>query len=135
MDVGEPLVAAVAGEGEALVVEAEQVQNRGMQVGDMAAVGDGVVAEVVGGAVGLAALDAAAGEPDAEAIGVVVAAVLALGARGPAELATPDDERLVEQPALLQIGEQAGDRQVGLLAASAGAGGVVARACPRAGRP
>ena len=56
MDVGEALVAALAGEGEALEVEAEEVEDRGVEVGDVAAVGDGVVAEVVGGAVGLPAL-------------------------------------------------------------------------------
>ena len=47
---------------------------------------------------------------------VVVAAGLLglLGDRQPAELAAPDHQRLVEQPALVQIGEQAGDGLVGL---------------------
>ena len=62
---------------------------------------------------------------------MVVAAVLALGAGGSAELAAPDDQRLFEQAALLQVGEQPGDRQVGLLAARAGAGGVVGVSVPR----
>jgi len=50
----------------------------------------------VGAAVGRAALDAAAGHPGAEAVGVVVAAAVGGNAssrgRGAAEFAAPDDE-------------------------------------------
>src|SRR5439155_21571832 len=89
------------------------------------------VAEVVGGAVGLPAADAAARQPDAEAVGVVVAAVLALGARRAAELAAPEYQRAVQQAAPLQVGPQPGDRPVGLQAAVARAGGVVVVRVPR----
>ena len=73
--------------------------------------GDDVVAEVVGLAVDDALLDAPAGKPDGEALGMVVAAVvvareLALAIDGAAELAAPDHERVVEQSALLQVGDQ-----------------------------
>ena len=62
-----------------------------------------------------AALDAAAGQPHREAVGVVVAAraLGVLGGRLAAELAAPDDQRLVQQAAALQVLEQAGDRLVG----------------------
>ena len=98
-------------------VEAELVQDRGVDVGDVVAVLDGVEAELVGGAVDDAALDAAAGHPDREAVGMVVAAVAALRAGRAAELGGPDHDRLVEQPALLQVLEQPGDRPVDLGAA------------------
>ena len=67
-----------------------------------------VVAEVVGGAEGHAGLDAAAAEPHREAAGVVVAAVvgrgqLALRVVRAAELAAPDDQRLVEHAPLLEV--------------------------------
>ena len=77
---------------------------------------DGGAAEFVGLADADAALDAAAGQPHGEAVGVVVAAgaLGVLGGRLPAELAAPDDQRLVEQAALLQVLEQAGDRLVGV---------------------
>ena len=39
-DVGQPLVAAVVQEGELLVVEAHQVQDRGVDIVDMGAVFD-----------------------------------------------------------------------------------------------
>ena len=86
-----------------------------MQVLDVEAVADGGCAEFVGLADADAALDAAAGHPHGEAVGVVIAAgaVGVLGRRLPAELAAPDHQRLVEQAAPFQVLEQAGDRLVG----------------------
>ena len=75
MHVGEAHVAAAVVVGEAFVVEAHQVQNRGVQIVDGLAVFDGAVAEVVGGADDGAAFDARARQPEREAVGVVVAAV------------------------------------------------------------
>ena len=84
-----------------------------MQVVHVDLVLHGAVAELVGGAEGEAGLDAAAGQPDGEAVGVVVAAgAVLLGVGGAAELAAPPDERVLEQAAPLQVGEQAGDRPV-----------------------
>ena len=64
VDVGQPHVAAAEAIGQPLVVDAQEVQHRGVQVVDLDLVLDGVVAVVVGGAVDRAALDAAAGQPD-----------------------------------------------------------------------
>ena len=65
-----------------------------------------VVAEVVGFAERHARLDAAAGQPDGEAARMMVAAVvgrreLALAVDRAAEFAAPDDQRVVQQAALL----------------------------------
>ncbi len=60
------------------------------------------------------AFDAAAGHHEAEAFDVVVAAV-ALGHGRAAEFAAPDDERVVEHAALLQILDQGGGGPVGFL--------------------
>ena len=124
------------GEREVLAVEAEQVEDRGVEVGDVAAVGDGVVAEIVGRAIGLAAFDPAAGKPDGESVWVVVAAVLALRARGPAELASPEDQGLV------RAGRAASSRsadpaigRVGLLRSKSACRRRCWRACPMAGPP
>ena len=95
MHVGQPHVAAAEAERDALVVEAQQVQHRGVQVVDLELVLDDLVAVLVGLAVDRAAFDAAAGQPEREAERVVVAAVRALGERRAAELARPDDQRLV----------------------------------------
>ena len=52
VDIGQPEVAAAVAVGQPLVVDAQQVQDRGVQVVDVDAVLDGVHAELVGGAVG-----------------------------------------------------------------------------------
>src|SRR5205085_614141 len=67
-----------------------------------------LVAPLVAGAVAEAAADAAAAEPVGEAERVVVAAPAALAARHPAELRRPQDERVVEQAALLEVLDQRG---------------------------
>ena len=69
----------------------------------------GAQAEFVGAADGLAAFDAAAGHPHREAGRVMVAAVALLGHRGAAEFAAPDDERVLEEAAGLEVLEQARD--------------------------
>ena len=68
----------MGGDFEAAGVEAEEVEERGVDVGDVVRGDGGVEAEFVGGSVDGAAADAAAGHPDGESVGVVVAAVGAL---------------------------------------------------------
>ena len=73
---------------------------------------------VVGRAVDVARLHAAAGQPPGKRLAEVVAALgvgrVALAERRAAELAAPDDERVVEQSALLEILHQRGRRGVGV---------------------
>src|SRR5437588_12205806 len=94
---------------EPLVVEAEQVQDGRLKVVDVHRLVDDVEAEVVGFAIGHAAPDAAASQPDRERLRMVIAAEaaterrVALDHRRSAELAAPDDERVVEQAAPLEI--------------------------------
>ena len=92
---------AVVLEGEALVVEAEEVEDGGVEVVERVDVLHRALAEVVGHAVADAGLHARAREPAGEAIGVVVAALRALLEEGhPAKLRAPDDERVLQQAAL-----------------------------------
>ena len=67
-----------AGDFEAVRVEAQKVENRCVDVGDVVSVFRGMEAERVGGAMDDAPSNAAAGHPDREAVVVVVAAVGAL---------------------------------------------------------
>ena len=62
-----------------------------------------------------AAFEAAAGHPHREAVAVVVAAGAAavFGGGLAAEFAAPDDERFIEQAALLEVFQQGGDWLVG----------------------
>ena len=80
-------------------------------------VSDDVIAEIVGLAVYHAAFYPAASHPDCKALGMVVAPViflgqLALAINRPPKLAAPDDQRFVQQAALLEVLDQGGGRLV-----------------------
>lgn len=74
MDVGEAALDAVVVEGEPLVVDAEEVEHGGVEVVPVHWLFDCFVTDVVGRAVREAMLKACAGEPDSEAVLIVVAA-------------------------------------------------------------
>src|SRR5262245_49840268 len=77
VDVGQPALDAVVVDAQPLVVEAEEVQNGRVEVVDCRDVFDCLVAELVGRTVAEWDFDAGAGEPDGEALRVVVAALRA----------------------------------------------------------
>ena len=112
-DAGEFDVEAAEGVGEAVVVDAQDVEHRGVQVAEVDRVLGDVVAEVVGAAEFDAGLDAGAGEPDGEAAAVVVAAHVgvaqdALAKNSAAEFGEEHHERVFQQAALLQVFEECG---------------------------
>src|SRR5262245_34347330 len=74
VDIGEPPRRAVIVVGEPLVVEAEEVEDRRVEVVDVDNLLDGLVAELVGGAEAERALDARAGQPGGEPLRIVVTA-------------------------------------------------------------
>ena len=101
MHVGQAIVAALEAERQAGVIEAQAIEQRRVEVVDVDRIASDVEAVIVGLAKGLAAANAAAGQPHREAAAVMVAAVvlrreLALAIHRAAELAAPDDQRLVE---------------------------------------
>src|SRR5688572_8508841 len=112
MHVRQPELPALEREGELLVVEAQEVQDGGLQVVDMHRFLGDVKPEVVGGTDGLASFQTAAGEPDRERLRMMVAAE-SPAERGigfhhgrTAEFATPNDKRVFEQAALLEVLEE-----------------------------
>ena len=102
MDVGEAVVAAAVEEGEAFVIEAEEMQNGRVEIVHRDDFVHGAVTEFIGRAVGHAAANSAAREPHGEALGIVVATVAALGEGRAAELAGPQEQRVVEESAWRQ---------------------------------
>src|SRR6185295_14830720 len=72
----------------------------------------GAKSDGVGGADDLAAFDAAAGHPDAEAVWIVVAAVGAFAHGHAAEFAAPNDKGGVEEAAGFEVGEKSGDGEI-----------------------
>src|SRR5262245_52321301 len=115
MDIGKTKVPASVSISERLMVEAEESQDGGVQVVNVNLALDRLVAQLVRGTVDVTAPDSTAGQPHAETVMVVVAAV-GLGVLGvgvgelhggrAAELTPPDDKGLFEQPSLLQVLEQ-----------------------------
>src|SRR5206468_440071 len=103
---GQPLVKALEIVSQPLVINAHQVEDRRIDVANVDRVADDVVAEIVCFAMHSAALDAAARHPHGVTArmmitAIVVAAQLPLAIDGAAEFAAPDDERFIQQTALL----------------------------------
>src|SRR5262245_35573167 len=94
------------------------MQDGRLQIVDVDAVFADVEAELVGIAVAGAWADAAAGQEDGERERVMVAAEVrtaggaAFAERTAAELAAPDDQRVVEHAAALEVADQGGDGAV-----------------------
>ena len=95
------------------MVYAQQAQDRRVDIVGIKAHFGGLDAEFVSRAEDLAAFHAAAGHPHTETVGVVVAAVIALGEGRAAEFAAPDYEGGIEQAAAFEVAQQAGDGLVG----------------------
>jgi len=79
MHIGQAVVPALVLERETCVIDAECVENRGVQIVHMDAIGGDVVRKVVGFAIADAWLDTAASEPDGITARVMIAAVVRRG--------------------------------------------------------
>ena len=96
MHVRQAVVASLESVRESCVVEPQQVEQRGMQVVDVDRVGDDVETEIVRLTVRIPGPQSAAGQPDAEAAIVVVAAVISpLNHGRPPELTPPNNDRVL----------------------------------------
>ncbi len=106
------------------MIDAKKMQDGGVQIVDMHAIHRDIEAKLVGLTKGDTGPDAAARHPHGEAAGVVIASMvgrvdITLADGRATELATPDDQRLIEQAAPLQIEHQGRGRLVGVLALDA----------------
>ena len=103
--VGQRLGPGVVRESESIVVEAELMQQRGVQVVDADAMLDRAIADVVGGAMDVARFETSAGQQQAESVAIVVTPRSVLRDGEPAKLTAPDDDGAVEESALLEISD------------------------------
>ena len=104
MHIGEPEITALGPEGQPFMIDAEAMENRGVEVVDVNAVVHEVVGEVVGLTENEPALHTTAGHPQRETARVMIApeallAQFALAITRAPELAAPDNERVVKQAA------------------------------------
>ena len=105
-DAGQALVESSVVVGKFFEIQPHEEENGGVQVADVVSVDDGFVAEFVSFTVVGPGFDPGSCHPEGEALGVVVAsAIAALVHRLPAEFAAPDDERFLEEAALLKVGQ------------------------------
>lgn len=111
VDICEAEIASGEAVCEPGVVEAEELEDGGMEVMDVNGFVDGGEAEVIGCAVDITALHAAARHPHGEAIVVVIAPgeLGEFGDWGAAELSTPEYESGVEEACGNQVVEKGGD--------------------------
>src|ERR1043165_7427248 len=94
--VGQAQVAAAVAENKALMIETEQVEDGRVEIRDGDDILNGAVTVVVSGTVGQAPADAAAREPDREALRIVIASIAALSERCAAKFTGPHHERRIE---------------------------------------
>lgn len=97
VDVGKAKIAAGMAEGEFFVVQAEQVENGGVEIVHVEFVFDGFISPFISGAVGIAGTNAAAGQPNGESLRVVVASIVVLGEGSAAEFTAPPNKSVLEQ--------------------------------------
>ncbi len=125
-------VASIVMEAEFFVVQAEQMQDGGVEIRDGDWLLNRFISEIVGVSMRQTALDRAARNPQTESKLMMIASVFSLGHRRTSEFATPDDQRVLEQAPLFQIGQERGCRPVGFPAnvAQTGLGVCVSHGCP-----
>src|SRR6056297_321264 len=106
-NIGQAEVASLKAIGQPLVIDAEEMQHRGMQIMDVDAVFDRFVAEFIRRTEAEARLDPTACHPAGKAHDVVIASA-SLCHRRAAEFSPPDHQGLIEHAALLEVTNQGG---------------------------
>jgi hypothetical protein len=108
--------------GQLGVIEAAQMQNRGMQIVRMHRIFDRLESKVICGAVYHSAFDTATSEQHAETVAIVMPAILQssrsaidLYPRTPAELASDDHKGVLKHSTIFQIAQKRGNRLIGFL--------------------
>ena len=100
------------------MVDAHLMKHRGVDVGHVMAVFDGVETQLIGRAVHDPTLHTTAGHPAGEAVRVMVATratdvlVTELSARRPTKFRPPDDEGFIKHPPLLEVAQKTAHRLV-----------------------
>src|SRR6185436_2483059 len=109
MHICEPALDSVVLKGQGFVVEAEEMEDGGVEVVDGEDVFHGLASEFVGDAVAESTPHAGTGEPAGKAVGIVITTLRAfLKHRHATEFSTPDDEGVLKQTALLEVAHEGG---------------------------
>ena len=123
MYISQPVSPALELKRKPLVIHAQLVENRGVQVVYADWILHDVISVIVSSTVYLSGPDAAAGHPDGEATRVMIATVVGwteapLAVHCATKFSAPDHQRFIEEAALFEIKDQGGRSLIRLLAAS-----------------
>ena len=113
MNVREPAIGAASAHREPLVVDAEEMEYGGVEVVSCRFFVGSLPTPRIAFTIGDARLDARAAHPGGENASVVVAPFAPLRERHAAEFGIPEYQRVIQEPALPKIDEQAGNGFVG----------------------
>src|SRR5438067_824191 len=122
MNVGESEIAACVAVGQPGMIQTEQVEDRGVEVVDVNAAFHGMMTAVVRCPMGHAGSHSPAGEPHRKTVRMMIGAVGLDGAWRAAEFSAPNDQRVFQKAALLQVFEQTSNGAVGAGGATSEAG-------------
>lgn len=119
LDPGQLLIETLEGVGESFMIDSHLMQDRCVEIANVYTISNDVVAEFVRLAMHHAATDAGTGHPNGEAFRMVITPIVRLGQcalaiNGTTEFSAPNDQRIVEQSSLFQIGQQTGRRLIGI---------------------
>ena len=114
MHVGQAEIAPAVPERQLRVIQSEQVQDRRVEIVDVAFVLGHLHSVIVRLAVYHPALHSASGQPRRESVGEMAAPVIAFRRGRAAKLGRPHDQRLDEQSARFQIADQPRDGLVNI---------------------
>ena len=99
-----------------IVIEAKESKQRHVEVANRVDTINGAVSNFICGTDCVATTHATAGKPNRHCSGVVVSSISQTSAhaviRAAAEFATPDDERVLQQPTFSQVSNQPGNRSI-----------------------
>src|SRR5258706_1782796 len=87
------------------VIDTQETEHGGMQIMDVNRIFHGVVTQFVGAAIGHTAFDACAGHPDGESLDMVIATI-ALRHGSATKFTSPNDQRIFQHAAGLEVLQQ-----------------------------
>ena len=113
VDVGKAEIPTIKTVGELFMIQPQLMKDCGVEIVHVDLVLHCHVPEFIGRAVSVSGFEASPSEPGRETFGIVVPPrAIPLGIGGATEFASEPHDRVLEQPPLLEIGEQSRDRLV-----------------------
>ena len=103
MHIGKAKIPTLKTKGQSLVVQSQQMQDRGVKIMDMNLVLDNMKAKIIGLSERDSRLDTAARQANGKCVWMMIApvAMVTIDHRCPAKFTTPDNQGVIEQSAIL----------------------------------